>query len=324
MNGLQQSASTQQNAPGAVLSMTMTTAQSAPSRPATSAQPSLASRPTGTMPASTYAASSAVPATRVIEAPVGPPQTANSSIPLSSALGQYGGASTMNGTGPQPTSGIEMHRHQSNRYGALQQASSSQVPPSAPLVSSGTKTQNADNRPVDSTRPRDTTSAPRNFPSSHRYPPTSTVQQTYQRAASVPTQPPLAAQNPPTPRKFSHPLPASGISTQPFPSKSSPPQPPRIPASGHQSTPAPLRVHPTPLHRSISHDSELLNTPSSLAQSPMLRLLRFLSDRGKCQRIPRTLPRRSFSTCSSQSQGRRKTLPRQRQRGHLLISRGPA
>ena len=99
--------------------------------------------------------------------------------------------------------------------------------------------------------------------------PTSTVQQTYQRVVSVPTQPPLAAQNPPTPRKFSHPLPTSGISTQPFPSKSSPPQPPRIPASGHQSTPAPLRVHPTPLHRSISHDSELLNTPSSLAQSPM-------------------------------------------------------
>ena len=166
------------------------------------------------MPASAYAASSAVPATRATEAPVGPPQTANSSVPLSSALGQYGGASTMNGTGPRPTSGTETHRHQSNRYGALQQASSSQVPPSAPFVSSGTKTQNADNPPVDSTRPRDTTSAPRNFPSSHGYPPTSrpnpstsTVQQTYQRAASVPTQPPLVAQNPPTPRKSLIPFP---------------------------------------------------------------------------------------------------------------------
>ena len=143
-------------------------------------------------------------------------------------------------------------------------------------MSSGTKTQSAENPPVESTRPRDTTSAPRNLSSSHGYPiasrpnpPTSTVQQTHQRAASVPTQPPLVAQNPPSARKFSHPLPASGISTQPFPSKSSPPQPARMPASGHQSTPAPPRVHTTPLDRSISHDSEILNTPSSLAQSPM-------------------------------------------------------
>ena len=102
-NGVQKPASTQQNAGGAVPSTT-TAVQSAPAQPATSAQPALASRPSGTIPASAYAASSPVPATRATVAPVGPPQTANSSVPLSSALGQYGAASTTNGTGPQPAS----------------------------------------------------------------------------------------------------------------------------------------------------------------------------------------------------------------------------
>ena len=263
---MQQSMSTHQNA---------TAAQSTFPQPTTSVQPGLASRPTGTMPMSAYATSSAVPATRATVAPAGP-QTANSSVPLSSALGQYGAASTTNGTGPQLTSGTETQRHQSSHYEALQQGLSSQVPPSTPLVSSGTKTQNTENPPVESTRPRNTTSAPHNLSSSHGYPiasrqnpPTSTVQQTHQWAASVPTQPPLVVQNLPSPRKFSHPLPASSISTQPFPSKSSPPQPLHVPASGHQSTVAPPQVHTTPLNRLIPHDLEILNTPSSLAQSPM-------------------------------------------------------
>jgi len=273
-NNVQQSVPAQQNTTGTVPSM-MTATQSAAPQSTTSAQPPSATRPTGTTSASTYAASSAAHVTKAAVAPVNAPQAINS-VPFSGALGLYGAASA-NGIGAQPTSTAETHRHQSGRYGALQQ-SSSQQPSATPPVPSSSKTQTAEHPLVDSTRPRDTTSAPRNISSSNGYPstsrpsaPTSTpFQPIHQRAVSVPTtQPPATSQDPPSPRKFSQPIPVSGISTQPFPSKPSPPQPARIPVSGHLSTPAPSRAHLTPPDQSMSHDSEMLNTPSSLAQSAM-------------------------------------------------------
>ena len=273
-SNVQQSMPAQQNTSGLVPSATTAT-QSAPPQSTTSAQPPSATRPNGTTSANTYGAPSAAHATKAAAPSVNAPQATNS-VPFSSALGLHGVASTANGIGAQPTATTETHRHQSGRYGTLQQ-SSSQLPPSAPPVSTSTKTQTAENPLVDSTLPRDTTSSPRNN-SSHGYPPTSrsgaptstSFQPIHQRAVSVPTtQPPSAAQNPPSPRKFSQPIPPPGISTQPFPSKSSPPHPARVPVSGHLSTPAPPRAHLTPPDRSLSHDSEMLNTPSSIAQSPI-------------------------------------------------------
>jgi len=67
------------------------------------------------MSVSTYTASSAAHATKIVVVPV---NTTNS-VPFSSALGLYAAASTANGIGAQPTSTEENHRYQSGRYWSL-------------------------------------------------------------------------------------------------------------------------------------------------------------------------------------------------------------
>lgn len=275
-HGVQQSTVNQHHTSGTV--PPTTTSYNHPVTSAAGGQPSSTSKPTVTVSTSGYAAPSTLH-NKIAVPPVNTTQTANGGIPLSSALGLYP-TTTVNGASAQPSSSAEAYKHQYSRQAAPQ--SSTSHPASAAHVSFSAKPQAAENLHVDPSHSRETTSAPRNpssqAPTAVTRPNTATAtfahtsQQGHNRSVSAPTgQPSTIAQNPPSPRKVSHPTPSTSISTQPFPSKPSPPQPSRVPDSGHVSTPAPSRARITlpPLDRTKSHDSEVLKTPSSIAQSPM-------------------------------------------------------
>lgn len=133
------------------------------------------------------------------------------------------------------------------------------------------------------------------YPASHRQPTQATSNQqskqppppmhsnSHNRTVSLPTSKPISTSNtnprPPSPRKTSQPLVnSSATSTQPFPTTSSQENAPsrsaktadsswasRVAVSGYPSIP---RAHlPSAINRALSHESEVLLTPSSIAPS---------------------------------------------------------
>ena len=133
------------------------------------------------------------------------------------------------------------------------------------------------------------------YPATHRQPTLATSNQqskqppppmhsnSHHRTVSLPTPKPISTSNanprPPSPRKTSQPLVnPSTTSTQPFPTASSQAKAPsrsaktadsswasRVAVSGYPSTP---RAHlPSAINRALSHESEVLLTPSSIAPS---------------------------------------------------------
>ncbi|KAG8217803.1 hypothetical protein J3R82DRAFT_5967 [Butyriboletus roseoflavus] len=189
----------------------------------------------------------------------------------------------------KPPSAPDPLRQQPNRSGAFL-IPSLDTTSTTVMTTAAAKNAHQEQPIIDSTRPRDvTSSATRNLPpSSHIYPTsarpgtssamtqhthvTPTQPSTHHRVVSLPiTQPSSAVQKPPSPRKYSQPISSTTVSTQPFPSRPPAPEPQsaRAPASGHVFTPAPVRsARLPPLDR--TNDSDMLNTPSSIAPSPML------------------------------------------------------